>query len=80
MKEVFIVADNIVSPLGYTSADNFTQLCNSNSGISLHENEEIFPRPFYASLFGKRNPYKADKHYTMFEKLLIASIKMRFLR
>jgi len=75
MKEIFIVADNIVSPLGYNSADNFTQLCNSNSGISFHENEEILPRPFYASLFGKRNPFRTDKKYTMFEKLLIASIE-----
>lgn len=74
MKEVFIVADNIVSPLGYTSADNFTQLSNSNSGISLHENEEFFPAPFYASLFGKRKPFKPSKVHTMFEQLLITSI------
>src|ERR1700744_1349956 len=71
MKDVFIVSDNIFSPLGATTAANFTQLTNNMSGIRLHDDPSISPEPFYASLF---NNFQSGGRYTKFEQLLIASV------
>ena len=53
VKDVFIVADNILSPLGKTTAENFTQLKNNVSGVKQHNDEMLSPTPFFASLFDK---------------------------
>jgi len=77
MKNVFVSSDNILSPIGLTSAENFAQLKKLVSGIEKHEDETISEQPFYASLFGKEIPFLSDdfhNKYTKFEKLLIASI------
>ncbi len=75
MKDVFVVADNIVSPLGFSSADNFRQLTEGISGIQQHNNIAIAPEPFYASLFAPQTTFiEAPASYTKFEQLLIASI------
>jgi 3-oxoacyl-[acyl-carrier-protein] synthase-1 len=71
MKDVFIVSDNILSPLGATTAENFTQLKRSASGIKLHDDNKISPEPFHASLF---NNFQSTVAGTKFEQLLIASI------
>jgi 3-oxoacyl-[acyl-carrier-protein] synthase-1 len=76
MTEVFIIADNIYSPLGATAAENFMQLKKSVSGIKEHTNTTMSAAPFYAALFDKNTFLKDDtgNGYTTFEKLLIASI------
>jgi len=72
MAGVYIVSDNITSPIGTTTADNFAQLKNSVSGIRLHNNS-MSAKPFYASLFDG-DAYVDNAQYTKFEQLLIASI------
>lgn len=77
MTDVFIIADNIFSPLGLTSAENFTQLKKSVSGIKKQEDPTMSEQPFYAALFDKKYTFISDdiqNRYTKFEKLLIASI------
>jgi len=77
MKEVFVVADNICSPIGKTSKENFSALKKNRSGISRHENPEFSPIPFYASLFLHDSVFLENNNkvlYTKFEQLLIASI------
>ena len=76
MKEVFVIADNVLSPLGDTAADNFIQLKNGISGIMQHENN-IADHPVYASLFNDPGlPLSSYKDsYTKFERLLLASMK-----
>ena len=69
-KDVFIAADNIVSPIGMTTAANFAQLRTGATGVRRHERPEMSDQPFYASLF---DTYPAGPH-TNFEQLLIASI------
>src|SRR6185312_12828065 len=71
--DVFIVADNIYSPLGKTTVENFTQLKNGVSSVKLHNNEKLSPTPIYASLFDNNQQF-ALPGYTKFEQLLIASI------
>ena len=76
MMDVFIIADNIFSPLGLSSAENFTQLKKSVSGVKKQDDVEMSEQPFYASLFDKKdliNDTLTNK-YTKFENLLIGSI------
>jgi len=75
MTDIYIVSDNIISPLGATSADNFEQLKKGVSGVKRHHNEAISPDPFCASLFTDNSFIdNRSKRYTKFEQLLIASI------
>ncbi len=76
MAEVFIISDNIYSPVGTTAAENFMQLKNDVSGIQLHNNKGMSEEPFYASLFDQLHFFIADEKniYTKFEQLLIVSI------
>jgi len=73
--DVFVVADNILSPIGNTTEENFVQLKNIISGVKLHNDEALSPTPFFASLFGNDHAFIGnDNNYTKFEQLLIASI------
>jgi 3-oxoacyl-[acyl-carrier-protein] synthase-1 len=74
--DVFVVADNILSPLGKTTAENFSKLKKNVSAVKQHYDTRITSQPFYASLFDKDECFmKNDEHnYTKFEQLLIASI------
>ncbi|MES2371210.1 MAG: beta-ketoacyl synthase N-terminal-like domain-containing protein [Bacteroidota bacterium] len=75
MSEIYIVADNIVSPIGVTTGENFSQLTHQVSAIKLQNNTTLSPESFYAALFNSDSPYrKEDETYTAFEQLLIASI------
>ena len=77
MKPVFIISDNIVSPIALTSNENFSLLKAGVSGIQLHH-KAISPEPFYASLFNKAAGFTTSVNnadaYTKFERLLIASV------
>jgi len=75
MKEVFVVADNIISPVGKTSAENFYALTKGISGIKHHILPSISATPFYASLLEKELIETPDPcALTMFEQLLVLSI------
>jgi 3-oxoacyl-[acyl-carrier-protein] synthase-1 len=85
--DVYIASDNIVSPLGLTTAANFSQLKKAVSGIRLQEDSTMSPQPFYAALFGDKDglvglpaadagaKQRSPAMYTKFERLLITSIK-----
>ena len=79
MKPVYVTANNIFSPLGFSTAENFSALCQNQSGIRLHEDVAKSNIPFYASLFDdEKFNHKIDddlKAYTRFEQLLILSVK-----
>ncbi|MDB5004286.1 MAG: beta-ketoacyl synthase [Mucilaginibacter sp.] len=76
MLAVYVVADNIYSPLGATTAQNFEQVKQGISGIKKHHNLTLADEPVYASLF---NSNEISNHnqlkYSLFESLLIASIE-----
>ncbi len=74
MKDVFIIADNIVSPLGNKTTENFYKLVKNFSAVKQHNNKQINDEPFLASLFDE-NSFKINERYTKFEQLLIASIQ-----
>ncbi len=77
MEPIFIASDNIISPLGFTTAENFKKLINGQSGIALHDNNALSKTPFYASLITNENLFLNNDNkvsYTKFESLIIASI------
>jgi 3-oxoacyl-[acyl-carrier-protein] synthase-1 len=73
MKDVFIVADNIISPLGNTTAENFLSLTQNISAVKQHSNNQIADEPFFASLFEAKY-FKTNDQYTKFEQLIIESV------
>lgn len=73
MTNVYIIADNIYSPLGNTAAENFSGLTQQNTGIKKQADFFMSDQPFYASLFNKEL-FLIESAYTKFEQLLIASI------
>ncbi|CAN5772765.1 beta-ketoacyl synthase N-terminal-like domain-containing protein [soil metagenome] len=70
---VYLIADNIVSPLGNTTSENFDALLQGHSGIRLHSIPAIHNQPFYASLLLDIET-EHDSTYTRFERMLIRSI------
>ena len=77
MKDIFISSDNILSPIGLTTAENFSQLKKNVSGIKLHDDKTMSEQPFQAALFDDENFFgnkDVPNRFTRFEKLLIASI------
>jgi 3-oxoacyl-[acyl-carrier-protein] synthase-1 len=72
--DVFVAADNVFSPLGITTAENFLKLKQGVSAVKQHHNLKISPQPFCAALFNKDEPFNDQLNYTKFEQLLIASI------
>lgn len=76
MTDVFIAADNIFSPVGATTAENFAQLKKGISGIKQHNRQAMADEPFYAALFHSDQQFinNADDRFTKFEQMLIASI------
>lgn len=76
MTEIFISSDNIISPVGKATADNFMQLTQNVTGVQLHNNSNLSAQPFQAALFGPEEFITdlSEKSRTKFEQLLIASV------
>jgi 3-oxoacyl-[acyl-carrier-protein] synthase-1 len=72
MNDVFVVADNIFSPLGATTAENFSRLKEGIAGVRRQLRSEMADQSFYASLFEPTGSVAAG--CTRFEELLISSI------
>jgi 3-oxoacyl-[acyl-carrier-protein] synthase-1 len=72
---VEVIADNIISPLGNSSAENFSQLLKGHSGIRRHPAGLVHYSPFYASLIPGNAGLPMHKDaYTRFESIIIHSI------
>jgi len=72
---VFVVADNVLTPLGKTTAENFDNLKQSISAVKQHNDANISLQSFYASVFDHDESFiKNNTHsFTKFEQLLIGS-------
>ena len=73
------VSDNIISPLGMTTAENYAAVKAGRSELKRHDGLWLLPEPFTASLMNREmvNETAADLHiddrYTIFEKMIILS-------
>lgn len=77
----FVIADNIISPLGFTSSENFEELKKMHTGVKRLETSELSSEPVCAALvdtqklnseFQKLN---TKQSYTRLEKMVLLSIK-----
>ena len=76
----FFIADNIISPLGLTTEENFQAAKNGHIGIETVNDPTIYPEAFPAAMINDDlamsnfSKIPADKNYTRLEKMLILSI------
>ena len=71
MRNVYVIADNIYSPLGRNTRANIEALKQGISGIQLHVGD-LSTDPFYASLFD--SSYRIENgSKTFFEQIVYAS-------
>ncbi len=76
MREVFIVSDNIISPLAGNTAENFALLQQGVTAIGEQTNVSMSDQPFYAALLPASLPgLDGNSSLTKFEQLLISSIE-----
>ncbi|UII28852.1 hypothetical protein LVD15_10615 [Fulvivirga maritima] len=52
--KIYSIADNITSPLGITTADNFEACVNNESGIKTIEDTALYPTPFLGGLIEEK--------------------------
>jgi 3-oxoacyl-[acyl-carrier-protein] synthase-1 len=71
MRNVFVRADNIISPLGRNTAGNIEALKKGDSGIRAHHSP-LSENPFYASLLGPEAK-TGDPGLSAFENIAFAS-------
>lgn len=74
MKPVYIAADNILSPLGNSTNENFEQVKNGFTAVRQITNAALSEEPFYASMFLTAQQ-DTGQGLTRFERLCVASIK-----
>ena len=73
------VSDNIISPLGMTTAENYAAVKEGRSMLKRYEGLWRLPEPFTASLMNreavneKAAQLQIDDRYTFFEKMIILS-------
>ncbi len=81
MNKVYIVADNIISSLGFSSEENYNNLVCGNCGINIVDDQNLSVEPVPVSLVKNQrlaeewSVVPAIEDYTRFEQLLIISVK-----
>jgi 3-oxoacyl-[acyl-carrier-protein] synthase-1 len=81
VKDVYVASDNIITSLGFTSEENIHAFRANQTGIKLHENEELSSTGFWASLVDRTalndrfSGYGDPLKFTRFEQLVICSVK-----
>lgn len=74
MGKVWIGAENIVSPLGLTAADNFAACYQNKSGIAAHEGLGLNGETLYVSRMAQ-TPNELGEGYSRILQMLYASVK-----
>ena len=75
-----IVADNIVSPLGFTTEDNYAAVKDGRSALQRYEGQWGLPEPFMAGLIDREAVLSEcrkegiGESFTMVERMAILSI------
>ena len=73
---IYRIADNIISPLGETTAQNYQAVKDGRSALRRYDHQWDIPEPFTASLFTEaQNEALAIQGLTRFESLAFTSAK-----
>lgn len=75
MRKVYVLSQNIFSPLGKTAKENFDALCKDRTGVAIHQDPQQSDIPFCAALFDGFFLKKQHERFTRFENILAASIE-----
>ncbi|MCW3070988.1 MAG: beta-ketoacyl synthase [Bacteroidetes bacterium] len=76
----YIIADNIISPLGFSTEENFGQLKQMKTGVQRLEKSDLSAEPVCAAVIDQQRlddefkKLNASKAYTRLEQLFILSI------
>lgn len=78
---IFNISDNIISPLGWNTVDNWMAVSSGQVGLQMYEQQFGLPEPFVASLIDKEKIdekflkifHGQDERYTKMEKMAILS-------
>lgn len=73
---VFKIGDNIISPIGETTEQNFQAVLAHKSALQQHDGRWGIPESFFASLFTEEQTKRfAVDGLTRFESLVVSSVK-----
>lgn len=70
MRRVWMLADNIVSPLGLTSEENFLKVQKGVSGLGLVDNDALGSHPFYGGFIEHINRDSYSKFESMCQHVI----------
>ena len=78
---IFNIGDNIISPIGWTTAENWSAVAAERIGLRSYTHRFGLPEPFFASLLDEENldekfsklPHNQEEKYTKVEKAAILS-------
>jgi 3-oxoacyl-[acyl-carrier-protein] synthase-1 len=77
---VYLISDNIITPLGFSTGENAANMLADKTGIRLTDNVKIAPGPFYASLIDTSQLQEKfaglddPSDFTRFEQLALYSV------
>lgn len=77
---IYIVADNIISSLGFTTQDNMAKIAKEETGVERHHDLTIYPTPIWVSKIKNEALEKATailknkEYYSKLEQLFLLSI------
>jgi 3-oxoacyl-[acyl-carrier-protein] synthase-1 len=72
MKKIWMAASSVVSPLGLSTAENYENLRAGNSGITLIDDLNLSPVPFYAGII---NELPSDPTLSKFELICVEALE-----
>jgi 3-oxoacyl-[acyl-carrier-protein] synthase-1 len=81
MNNVYVSYNNIVSSLGSDSETVVDQISKKVSGVSLVNNKDLFPEPFFSSIISASQLAEADQNkrleseFTRLEQMFLASLQ-----
>ena len=81
MNNVYVSYNNIISSLGSDSATVVNQISKKISGVSLVNNKDLFPEPFYSSMISSTQLAEANcndqltDNYTRLEQMFLVSLQ-----
>jgi 3-oxoacyl-[acyl-carrier-protein] synthase-1 len=81
LRNVYVASDNIITSLGFSTAENMESLKKGQTGIKLWEDSYLAPTPFWASriddeaLKNRFSAFDNPIEYTRFEQVVVCSIK-----
>ncbi|WP_378175385.1 beta-ketoacyl synthase N-terminal-like domain-containing protein [Aquimarina sp. SS2-1] len=80
MRKVYLVSDNIISPLGFSTEENIQQLRANQTGIKKVDDDQIWSEPFFGSVIDNDTLSQAwktvsvGKNYSKLEKMMLLSV------